>query len=239
MQDYHVWQSATLVESYLTGVRGQIPLAAEQLDVLLRLIAGSHSQVANFLDLGCGDGILTATLLARYPQARGLLFDISEPMLAAARQRLAPYAAQLAIVNADYSTPEWLHHTHVCARFDVIVSGFSIHHQPDARKRALYAELYQLLKVGGIFINLEHVQSATPWGEQLFDDCLIDAFHTASQGAKTRDEIAQQHHSRPDKAANILATVENQCDWLRQIGYQDVDCYFKFFELALFAGRKA
>ena len=26
--------------------------------------------------------------------------------------------------------------------------------------------------------------------------------------------------------------------WLRQIGFQDVDCYFKAFELALFGGRK-
>ena len=37
---------------------------------------------------------------------------------------------------------------------------------------------------------------------------------------------------------NILAPVGDQCDWLREIGFEDVDCYFKIFELAVFGGRK-
>jgi hypothetical protein len=37
----------------------------------------------------------------------------------------------------------------------------------------------------------------------------------------------------------ILAPVDLQCAWLRLIGFQDVDCFFKVFELALFGGRKA
>ena len=38
--------------------------------------------------------------------------------------------------------------------------------------------------------------------------------------------------------SNILATVEKQCDWLLEIGFQEVDCYMKIFELALFGGVK-
>ncbi len=37
---------------------------------------------------------------------------------------------------------------------------------------------------------------------------------------------------------NILALVEDQCDWLREIGFSDVDCFFKLFEVAIFGGRK-
>ncbi len=44
--------------------------------------------------------------------------------------------------------------------------------------------------------------------------------------------------NRPDKDANILLSVEVQCDWLREIGYEEVDCYFRIYELAVFAGRK-
>ena len=43
---------------------------------------------------------------------------------------------------------------------------------------------------------------------------------------------------RPDKAANILAPVDEQCRWLREIGYEDVDCYLRILELAVFGGRK-
>ena len=50
-----------------------------------------------------------------------------------------------------------------------------------------------------------------------------------------RDEYVR----RPDRVENIVTLVEEQCAWLREIGYQDVDCYFKLLELAVFGGRKA
>jgi hypothetical protein len=50
--------------------------------------------------------------------------------------------------------------------------------------------------------------------------------------------VASTYDQRPDKAANILAPVEEQCAWLRAVGFVDVDCFFKAFELAVFGGRK-
>jgi len=32
--------------------------------------------------------------------------------------------------------------------------------------------------------------------------------------------------------------VEAQCAWLGEIGFADVDCFFRILELALFGGRK-
>ena len=55
---------------------------------------------------------------------------------------------------------------------------------------------------------------------------------------KSREEVAEEFVHRPDKQANILALVEVQCDWLRDCGFDDVDCYFKVLELALFGGRR-
>ena len=57
-------------------------------------------------------------------------------------------------------------------------------------------------------------------------------------GTRTFAQIADEYKNRPDKAANILASVELQCHWLREIGYEEVDCYFRIYELAVFAGRK-
>ena len=55
---------------------------------------------------------------------------------------------------------------------------------------------------------------------------------------RTRDEIAYEWHRRSDKEQNILAPVEDQCEWLRQIGFRDVDCFFRLFQVALFGGIK-
>ena len=43
-----VWQTSALVTTYLEGVRGAIPLAQEQIDVMLRLIAAARPELAVF-----------------------------------------------------------------------------------------------------------------------------------------------------------------------------------------------
>jgi len=237
--DHRIWQTETLTRNYLDGVRRALPLAAEQIDLMLRIARAACPTVERFLDLGCGDGILGHAVLEQYPQASGVFLDFSEPMLEAAQKRLASFKAQLTFVVQDYGDPDWVGRVQMGAPFDLIVSGFSIHHQPDPRKQAIYQEVYDLLKPGGLFLNLEHVASSTKWVEHRFDDLMVDALyshHMQNGGEKSREEIGRIHYYRPDKAANILAPVQVQSDWLRAIGFTHVDCYFKLFELALFGG---
>jgi ubiquinone/menaquinone biosynthesis C-methylase UbiE len=229
-----VWQSASVVATYLESVRGAVPLAAEQIDVMLRLI---RRPVRVFLDVGCGDGILAAAILSCHPRARGVLLDFSEPMLAAARGRLRPHARRLRFLHADYGEVAWTQSVQSDSPFDVVVSGFSIHHQPDRRKRAIYRQIFDLLRPDGWFVNIEHVSSPSLEVESVWDDYMIDALHRQHPD-QSRREVASRYHYLPDKAANILAPVEAQCRWLRRIGFADVDCYFKAFELAVFGGRR-
>jgi tRNA (cmo5U34)-methyltransferase len=234
-----VWKSAQVSRDFLEGMRGAIPLAAEQLDVMLRVIHAARPDLENFLDIGCGDGILGRAILAEYPSARGVLLDFSEPMIDAAREKMAHQAAQLTFLVEDYGSSAWLDAVRPYAPFDAAVSGFSIHHQPDSRKREIYQEIYDLLKPGGVFLNLEHVAPASAWVEDMFDELFIDvqfAYNQARGIRQTREEAAAEFHNRPHKEANILAPMELQCQWLREIGYQHVDCYLKIYELALFGG---
>ena len=193
------------------------------------------------MDLGCGDGILGAAILGEYPSARGLLVDFSEPMLEQARAQLNEYAGQLVFENWDYGDPSWVSRIQSNAPFDAIVSGYSIHHQPDVRKRQIYEEIFSLLKPNGWFINIEHVSSAAQLNIALFEDHYVMTRYAIEQrdgATRTFDQLAEEYENRPDKAANILAPTELQCDWLREIGFEEVDCYFRIYELAVFGGRK-
>jgi len=236
-----VWKVPAIVDRFLS-YRTAIPLAQEQIGIMMSILNTRSQPVENFLDLGCGDGILGAAILGAYPNSHGVLVDFSEPMLEQAREQLKQYAGQLMFENLDYGDPAWVNKMQAYGPFDAIVSGYSIHHQPDARKRQVYQEIYSLLKPGGWFINIEHVSSDSQLNVDLFENHYVAvryAMEKNNGGKRTYDEIADEYKNRPDKAANILAPTGLQCDWLREIGYEEVDCYFRVYELAVFGGRRA
>ena len=235
-----VWKLPAIVNRYLS-YRAAIPLAQEQIGVMMAILKTRDEPVESFLDLGCGDGILGATVLGEYPTARGVLADFSEPMLQQAREQLKEYADQLVFENMDYGDPDWIGKMQAYRRFDAVVSGYSIHHQPDSRKRQVYQEIFSILNPDGWFINIEHVSSVAQLNIDLFEKHYVTARYAIEKqegGTRTFEQLAEEYRNRPDKAANILAPVELQCDWLREIGYEEVDCYFRIYELAVFAGRR-
>ena len=235
-----VWKLPTIVDRYLS-YRAAIPLAQEQIGVMMSILRTSPEAVKNFLDLGCGDGILGAAILGEYPSAHGVLADFSEPMLEQAREQLKDFEAHLVFENLDYGDPAWVSKIQPFGPFDAIVSGYSIHHQPDKRKQEIYQQIYSLLKPGAWFVNIEHVSSAAQLNIDLFEEHYTSARYAIEQqngGTRSLEEITEEYKNRPDKAANILSPVEVQCDWLREIGYEEVDCYFRIYELAVFAGRR-
>lgn len=233
------WQDPAVVEQFLQSVRGTIPLAIEQLDMMLSLVAEARNgHVDRFLEVGCEQGMLSSALLDEYPNAQGWLVDLSQDLLAAARQRLREHR-RAEFIKADFARPAWTAAIAAGAPFDAIVSALSIHVLPDPRKRELYAEIFALLKPDGIFINIEHVASATRWTESVLDDYMIDAiFGEAIKAApgSTRAAVARDYYAHAGTTA--LAPLEVQCDWLREIGFENVDCYLKVSELALFGGQR-
>jgi tRNA (cmo5U34)-methyltransferase len=234
------WQTKELAQTFLEGVRGAIPGAKFQLEVLSKIVSMWRPLPSKILDLGCGDGALGRMLLDEYPAGHIVFADFSEPMLEALRKKIGSNQ-RATIIKVDFATPGWAKGFEVEKPFDVIVSGFAIHHQPDDRKRKLYTEIYRLLSKGGVFLNLEHVSSATPSGSAIFNSFFVDhllRFHRDTTPIKTRQEIEEAYYQTPVRKENILAPVETQCQWLREIGFKDVDCFFKVFELALFGGRK-
>ena len=235
-----VWKLPAIVNRFLS-YRAAIPLAQEQIGVMMSILKSREGPVESFLDLGCGDGILGAAILGEYPATRGVFVDFSEPMLEQARNQLKEYANQLVFESLDYGDPAWMNAIQSHAPFDAVVSGYSIHHQPDSRKYSIYQEIFSLLKTSGWFVNIEHVSSASQLNIDLFENHYISSRYAIEQrngGTRTFNQLAEEYKNRPDKAANILAPTELQCDWLREVGYEEVDCYFRIYELAVFGGRK-
>jgi tRNA (cmo5U34)-methyltransferase len=232
------WQREDQATAFLEERRMLIPLIEAQEELLRLLITRGGRKVERFLDLGAGAGAFAQLVMQAHPRSSGILVDFSEPMIAVAEQRLAPQNGRWKYARADLSTPEWLQVLPEGERYDAIVSGFCIHHLPDERKRALYEEGFALLRPGGIFLNWEHVAGGG-LAEGMFEEYMVARVVEAEQ---------QREHPRPDhevekellyRAAaddDILIDVETQCVWLREIGFELVDVYFKLPELAIFGG---
>jgi tRNA (cmo5U34)-methyltransferase len=209
MNHTNLWTSADHALWYLAKA-DEIPHRTEGEAVVLEEVPKT---VKRILDLGTGDGRLLALLKIDRPQVEGIAIDFSPTMLEAAKQRFSgDERVKIIDHNLDNPLPE-------LGTFDAVVSSFAIHHLTHQRKRSLYEEIFNLLEPGGIFGNLEHVSSPTP---------------TLHEHFRVRMGIAEQ----PEDPSNKLLDVETQLNWLREIGYTDVDCYWKWLELALLIGIK-
>jgi len=225
----NLWTSTDHARDYLERA-DSISHRGEGESALLEFIPATTRRI---LDLGTGDGRLLALVrkelvreklvreelgreeLARrkHTDAEAVAVDFSPAMLDAVRKRFARESS-VSVVAHDMDEP-----LPALGKFDAVISSFAIHHLVHERKRALYAEIYGLLNPGGVFCNLEHVASPTP---RLHEEFLTRIGFTV----ETEDP------------SNKLLDVETQLGWLREIGFVDVDCAWKWRELALLVGRR-
>ena len=205
------WESIEHTLQYLRRA-DQIPHRTEGESTLLEEVPAEAERI---LDIGAGDGRLLDLCLLKCPNARGVALDFSPAMLDKLRDKYGK-EGRVSVVEHDINRPL----PPSLGSFDVVVSSFAIHHVDDNRKRGLYEEIWQILDDGGVFCNLEHVSSPTPNLHEKF---------FAAMGMTVADE----------DESNILLDVETQLEFLRTIAFEEVDCYWKWRELALLVGRKA
>jgi tRNA (cmo5U34)-methyltransferase len=201
------WHDEAKVEEYVGRV-GR--LAARQAGEA-ELVEALPTTVRRVLDLGCGDGRLAALVLEARPEAEAAVgLDSSPPMLDLARSCFEDDArVEVRAHDLEEALPP-------LGRFDVVVSGFAIHHLAHERKRSLFAEIVATLRPGGVFANLEVVQCATP-------------------------ELHEEFNRRIDRPGgdpqDVLAEVEPQLTWMREAGFVQVDCSWRWRGFALLVGQ--
>jgi SAM-dependent methyltransferase len=204
------WREPEWALQYLRE-RDAIPHRVDGLHVMLELLP---ERVARVLDLGTGDGNALALVLAARPEAEGVGLDFQDVMLQRARERFADdIRVTLRAHDLDAPLPDDL------GTFDLVVSSFAIHHLVHARQRALYGEVFDRLRPGGRFVNVEHVASRS-------DELHIEFLAAIGRTPET------------DDPSNKLAPVPSHLEWLDDLGFRGAECFWKWRELAVVSGTK-
>jgi len=218
------------------------PSRAEQLDLLMAIAAahrmmdphaGNLHAPRRILDAGCGKGHVAERLIALYPDATVVGFDLSPKMVQEAQRRLGG-RARIVCASFEEDWPAALGEKD----FDLAVCVQSLHHVPDVLKRVTYQRFHDLLATGGLYLQSDPVAlgdaALFPYLKALWNGLRsLHKFEPLPEGYLQGDAEEEL-----EKRGDILASLDNQLKWMRDAGFIAVDCFWKHGNRAIFGGRK-
>ena len=186
-------------------------------------------------DLGCGDGVLASQLLNQDWPVEATLIDGSDNMLTAARNRLG----QRPDVRFLRKTFEELIGSHSeLGPFDLVLSGFAIHHVHRAQRQELFGVILSLLDAGGHFLNVETALAEAGNYSEWYFDLWRDWIDAHGQ----RSGLQDRYHTVPDQALanpdNKYSPLAEQLSDLQEAGFEKVECHYRNGIFAIYGGIK-
>lgn len=219
-----------------------VPSREEQARLICDLIPANPDEHFMGVDIACGEGKLSRAILERYPDSQMTLLDGSEQMLTRAAENLGEYAYQIDLRAFDLFESDWLDELH--RRFRCVVSSLAIHHLDDDSKRQLYAQLFEHLAPGGVFLNADLVhppndQIADAWANEWDRDVREQSLaRTGSLHAFERFQDGWNHYRTPDVEFDKPSLLSDQLQWLEEIGFTGVGCFWLRAGHAVYGGYK-
>jgi tRNA (cmo5U34)-methyltransferase len=206
----------TLIPHYETMVRA-----------LVEAIPFKRSLPLRVVDLGCGTGTVAAKVLEVFPHARVDCVDFAENMIALAKQRLKEYA-HVHCMLADFST------FHFNTQYDIALSSLALHHLlTDQDKHIFYRNIYECLNPGGAFFNADVVLASSSHLQTVYMN-EWRAFMTQGVSADEIDNKWIPKYQEEDHPAKLI----DQLKWMKEIGFVEIDVIWKYFNFAVYGGRK-
>lgn len=213
--------------NYDDAIRRRIPLYREIQTLMASLLPFPKKEYLRVLDLGCGTGETSISLLKEYPLARVTGIDSSPDMLDVARKKVKHTTWRIDFLCQDIRA------FRLDGEFDVIVSGFSLHFLAPDEKEEILRKCLALLKDGGMFIDSEAVLSPS---EKVYN-IYMDKWKDFMRSNGFSDEEIGSHILKFLRDVKPM-TVDNQLGLMSKSGFRDVECYFKYLNWAVFGGYK-
>lgn len=179
------------------------------------------------LDLGAGTGLFSHHVFSRFSRATFVLCDVAERMLDIARERFKVQGTQFEYVVNDYRDIEGE------GAYDLVISSMSIHHLSNQEKQALFGKVFKTLRQFGVFVNVDQIKGGTPYLEQRYWTWWITQVRRAGASEEQIRAGVERRHAYDQDAC-----LQDQLAWLKDAGFETVDCVYKNFSLGVFFAMK-
>ena len=204
-----------------------LPNYADIFSTALALLPFDPQATLEVLDLGAGTGLFSSHVLGKYPHANFVMVDLAEKMLGVARARFGNDSDQFQYVLGDYRKLEGQQ------EYDLVISSLSIHHLDNPDKQALFGRIHTILRKGGLFINIDQILGGTPTLRELYWNHYLEQVHAVGFSEERIQESIDRRTTYDREAL-----LEDQLEWLKRSGFQNVDCVYKNFFVGVFLGMK-
>lgn len=229
-----IWKSEEHVRRWVTtGGGSREHERSAQWKMMGQLLPFGADETFSFADLGAGTGGAARAILDLYPNSQAILGEYSPQMAAEGEKAMAPYAGRYRYVAFDLLSGSWPEA--IPAGLPAVVTSQCVHHLPDERKAALFAEICTRLAPGGWYLNFDPVRS---------EDELVTAAWTRANDRRDPETAERAAHRDAGERASHenhvrhIAPLDRQLADLREAGFEAIDVYWKRCDMVIFGGRR-
>lgn len=177
------------------------------------------------IDFGCGTGTVAYAIQQAYPKAKITCMDQSSNMLQLANQKLA---GDIHCIEGDFSTFEF------AQSYDVVVSSLALHHLETPQEHVnFYQKIYKSLTKLVVFITIDVVLASYPELQAVYMEIWI-TFMNQQISMKEIKQRWLKNHFEEDRPQSLMSEIKA----LKTVGFQDVDVVYKYYNYAVYLGRK-
>jgi len=211
-----------------TGQRSVVD-APLMMDLLVSAATRSTLNIRNVLDIGTGAGNLTIKLSQKAAPFNCDLIDLSQPMLHAAKKRVAQYnGGNIRTFHGDFrklDLPE--------NNYDVVLAAAVLHHLRDDQDwENVFKKIYRLTAPGGSVWISDLVSHETEPIQELF--CEQYANFLISLGGESYQKQLFKKIDKEDSPRPLTYQIE----LLKKVGFDQVELLHKHTCFAAFGGLK-
>jgi len=216
----HEWDSREYAQQWVSKDDRRAAEREAQFSAAIKWLSVFLEPRSRVIDLGSGPGTFSEKLLVAFPEMSVICLDGSEEMLKLARERLASFGERVCFMQSDFADERWI--SDLPRELDAVVSARAIHNLRKLKPiERVHRQIYELLRPGGLFLNIERVNFSTPTLRRYYRELQM----------RTRGRVAKMDGPAP--------SLVQQLRLLKRAGFKNIDCFWREGNTAIVGGFKS